>query len=88
MPGLPGARVGNFTKSSNACAQTHEMGLSSTKAFSKHVGVSDVGLGPIVASTTQQQNQWIVLMSVKSRIKGEMKDIYRQGSPRKSYRSI
>lgn len=61
MPGLPGGRVGNFTKSLDACSQTHEVGLSSTKAFPKHVGVSDIGLSPVVPSAIQQQNQWIVL---------------------------
>lgn len=33
MPGLPGGRVGNVTKSLNAFSQTHEVGLSSAEAF-------------------------------------------------------
>lgn len=33
VPGLPGGRVGNFTKSLNACSQTHGVGLSSTDSF-------------------------------------------------------
>ena len=39
MPGLPGGRVGNFTKSLNACSQAHEEGLSLTEAHPKCVGV-------------------------------------------------